>query len=188
MVDVTQLIDAATAGDRQAAADLLTAVYAELRKLAGSMMASEKPGQTLDATALVHEAYLKLVGPQASGKSPESDFANRRHFFAAAAQAMQRILVDRARARRAQKRGGDAQRVAVPLDALGGRYSDSEILDTDSVVEALAAEDPESAELVRLHVFVGLSIEEAGQALGMSRSSAYRNWDFARAWLRDALK
>jgi RNA polymerase sigma factor (TIGR02999 family) len=185
MSDVTQLIEAAAAGDRQAAADLLPVVYEELRRLAAGQMSREKPGQTLSATALVHEAYLRLIGP---ADSPDSDFANRRHFFAAAAEAMRRILVDRARARQAQKRGGDGQRLAVDLDTLGGQYSDTEIIDTDSVVDALAAEDAEAAELVRLHVFVGLSIEEAGQALGMGRSTAYRNWDFARAWLRDAVK
>src|SRR5262249_39389260 len=114
-------------------------------------------------------------------------FANRRHFFAAAAEAMRRILVDRARARQAQKRGGDGERRAIDLDSLAGRYSDAEMIDTDAVLEALAAGDPDAAEIVRLHVFGGFSVEEAGQALGMSRSAAYRNWDYGRAWLRDAL-
>jgi RNA polymerase sigma factor (TIGR02999 family) len=179
MADVTRLLEAANRGDRQAAAELLPLVYDELRKLAAARMVQEKPGQTLDATALVHEAYLRLVGDQR--------FDHRGHFFAAAAEAMRRILVDRARARLALKRGGDGQRVPVELDALAGRYSDAELIDTDGVLDALAAEDADAAELVRLHVFAGLSVGEAGTALGMSRTVAYRNWDYARAWLRNAL-
>ena len=180
MSELTHLIKAAAGGDRHAADQLLPLVYDELRKLAATKMAAENPGHTLNATGLVHEAYLRLVGDQ--------EFENRRHFFAAASEAMRRILVDRARARQAQKRGGDAQRQAVELDSLPGRYSDDEMIDTDSVLDVLAKEDSESAELVRLHVFAGLSVEEAGQALGMGRSTAYRNWEYARAWLRDALK
>jgi RNA polymerase sigma factor (TIGR02999 family) len=179
MSDVTRLVDAAAAGDRRAAAELLPLVYDELRRLAAARLAQERPGQTLDATALVHEAYLRLVG--------DRRYDHRGHFFAAAAEAMRRILVDRARARRARKRGGDAERVAVELDRLAARYSDAELIDTDSVLDALAREDAEAADLVRLHVFGGLSVEEAGAALGMSRATAYRNWSFARAWLRAAL-
>jgi RNA polymerase sigma factor (TIGR02999 family) len=179
MPDVTRLLDAAAAGDRQAASELLPLVYTELRKLAAAKMAQEKPGQTLDATALVHEAYLRLVGDQR--------FDGRRHFFAAAAEAMRHILVDRARARLALKRGGERQRASVELDSLAGRYSDAELIDTDAALDALAAEDADAAELVRLHVFAGLSVGEAGSALGMSRTAAYRNWDYARAWLRTAL-
>ena len=179
MSNVTQLLEAANLGNRQAAAELLPLVYDELRKLAAAKMAGEKPGQTLDATALVHEAYLRLVGDQ--------QFENRRHFFAAAAEAMRRILVDHARARQALRRGGDGERIAVDLDLLAGRYSDSEMLDTDAMLDALAAEDLDAAGIVRLHVFGGLSVEEAGQALGMARTTAYRNWDYARAWLRNAL-
>jgi RNA polymerase sigma factor (TIGR02999 family) len=182
MSDVTRLLEAANRGDRRAAADLLPLVYDELRKLAAVRMAEEKPGHTLNATALVHEAYLRLIGP-----AGDRGFASRAHFFATAAEAMRRILVDRARARQALKRGGGGERLAVELDSLAGRYSDAEMIDTDAVLDALAAEDADAAGLARLHVFGGFSIEEAGQALGMARTTAYRNWDYARAWLRDAL-
>ena len=182
MSDVTRLLEAAHAGDRQAAADLLPVVYNELRSLAAQRLAQEKPGQTLDATALVHEAYIRLVGP-GGGRA----FASRAHFFATAAEAMRRILVDRARARQALKRGGGGERLAVELDSLAGRYSDAEMIDTDAVLDALAAEDADAGGIVRLHVFAGFSIEDAGQSLGMSRTTAYRNWDYARAWLRNAL-
>jgi RNA polymerase sigma factor (TIGR02999 family) len=179
MSDVTDLVRAAGAGDSAAAARLLPVVYDELRQLAAAQMARERPGGTLDATALVHEAYLRLAG--------EQHFANRRHFFAAAAEAMRRILVDRARSRLADKRGGGQQRVDVDLDRLAARYSDAELIDADSVLDGLAGADAEAAELARLHVFVGLSVEEAGATLGLSRATAYRTWSFARAWLRAAL-
>jgi len=200
MSAVTDILRAIDAGDPRAADQLFPLVYDELRRLAAAKLTCEPPGQTLDATALVHEAYLRLVG--ASGgreppgefhrgahapRSPVPDFANRRHFFAAAAEAMRRILIDRARARRAEKRGG-GRRADVDLDALVGRYSDDELIDTDSVLDALTRDDADAADLVRLHVFGGLSVEEAGAALGLSRATAYRTWDFARAWLRDALR
>jgi RNA polymerase sigma factor (TIGR02999 family) len=179
VTDVTRLLEAANRGDGQAAADLLPLVYEELRKLAAARMAREKPGQTLDSTALVHEAYLRLIRDQR--------FDHRGHFFFAAAEAMRRILVDRARARLALKRGGDSQRVPVELDSLACRFSDDELIGTDSALDALAAEDADAAELVRLHVFAGLSVGEAGSVLRLSRSAAYRQWDYARAWLRNAL-
>lgn len=182
MSDATRLLEAVRAGDRQAAADLLPVVYNELRRLAARRLAHEKPGQTLHASDLVHEAYLRLVGPAGNRA-----FTGCVHFFATAAEAMRRILVDRARARQTLKRGGERERIAVELDAIAGRYSDAEMIDTDTVLDVLAAEDPEAAGLVRLHVFGGFSVEEAGAALGMARSTAYRNWDYARAWLRDAL-
>jgi RNA polymerase sigma factor (TIGR02999 family) len=182
MSQVTVILAAIERGDRQAAAQLLPLVYDELRAVAAQKMAHEKPGQTLDATALVHEAYLRLVGD-----GGEAAWDNRGHFFAAAAEAMRRILVDRARARRAEKRGGDRERVPAELDRLAARYSDAELIDTDSVLDSLSRIDTEAADLVRLHVFGGLSIEEAAAALGMSRATAYRNWSFARAWLRTAL-
>jgi RNA polymerase sigma factor (TIGR02999 family) len=184
MHTVTDILNAVDAGDARAAEKLYSVVYDELRRLAAAKVAREPPGQTLDATALVHEAYLRLAG---GGPAPP-DFANRRHFFAAAAEAMRRILIDRARARRAAKRGGHGQRSDEELDALAGRYSDAELIDTDSVLDALARDDAEAADLVRLHVFCGLSIEDAGAALGLARATAYRTWDFARAWLRDALR
>jgi RNA polymerase sigma factor (TIGR02999 family) len=181
MSDISDLLQAAGQGDPAAASQLLPLVYDELRRLAAHKLAGEKPGQTLDATALVHEAYLRLAGGQ------DQHWDSRRHFFAAAAEAMRRILVDRARARRAEKRGGDAEHVAVELDQLAACYSDAELIDTDSALDALARADAEAADLVRLHVFGGLSVEEAGAALGLSRATAYRNWSFARAWLRAAL-
>ena len=179
MADVTEILAAVEAGRAEAAAQLLPLVYDELRAIAAAKLRREQPGQSLDATALVHEAYLRLAGGQS--------FANRRHFFAAAAEAMRRILVDRARARQAQKRGGDGRRLEVELDQLQVRYSDAELIDIDSLLGALARTDGEAAELVRQHVFGGLSLEQAGALLGMSRATAYRNWAFARAWLRDAV-
>jgi RNA polymerase sigma factor (TIGR02999 family) len=182
MSDVTRILSAIEQGDPHAAEQLLPLVYDQLRQLAAQKLAQEKPGQTLDATGLVHEAYLRLVGPAADRR-----WDNRGHFFAAAAEAMRRILVDRARARRAQKRAGGRERVPAELDRLTARYSDAELIDTDSALDDLARIDPEAADLVRLHVFGGLSVEEAGAALGLSRATAYRNWSFARAWLRAAL-
>lgn len=179
MSDVTRLLDAANRGDQHAAAELLPLVYDELRKLAAVRMAGERPGHTLDATALVHEAYLRLVGPQ--------QFAGRGHFLAAAAEAMRRILVEAARKKQAAKRGGaarrfelsEADRVAVPdPDAL---------LAIDEALAGLEVDDPGSAALARLRLFVGLSVEEAGDALGVSRATAFRDWAYARAWLTAAL-
>jgi RNA polymerase sigma factor (TIGR02999 family) len=181
MPDVTSILNAIEHGDPAAAARLWPVVYDELRRLAGQLLAHERPGQTLDATALVHEAYLRLAG------ASEDGWANRRHFFAACAEAMRRILIDRARARRAEKRGGQCERITVELEQLAARYSDDEMLAVDSVLDSLAHADAEAAELARLHVFGSLSIEEAGAALGMARATAYRNWSFARAWLRAAL-
>jgi RNA polymerase sigma factor (TIGR02999 family) len=186
MTEVTRILSALEQGDPHAAAQLLPLVYDELRRLAAEKLAREQPGQTLDATALVHEAYLRLVASPGR-EAGEVRFDCRGHFFAAAAEAMRRILVDRARARRAAKRGGGAGRLAVELDQLAARYSDAELIDTDSVLDALAREDAEAADLVRLHVFGGLSVGEAGAALGMSRATAYRNWSFARAWFRATL-
>jgi RNA polymerase sigma factor (TIGR02999 family) len=182
MSDVTRILDALGQGDPHAAEQLLPLVYAELRRLAAQRLTREAPGQTLQPTALVHEAYLRLVG---EGQRPHWD--GRCHFFAAAAEAMRRILVDRARARRAAKRGGDRERVPAELEQIAARYSDAELIDTDSVLDALARADAAAADLARLHVFGGLSVEEAGAALGMARATAYRNWAFARAWLRDAV-
>ena len=182
MSEVTRILSAIEQGDPQAASQLLPLVYDELRRLAAAQMARGKPGQTLDATALVHEAYLRLAGDDSS-----RPWDSRGHFFAAAAEAMRRILVDRARARRAEKRGGDRQRVPAELDQIAARYSDAELIDTDSALDGLARADAAAADLVRLHVFGGLSIEEAGTALGIARATAYRNWSFARAWLRAAL-
>jgi RNA polymerase sigma factor (TIGR02999 family) len=179
MSDVTRLLEAAAAGDRQAAAALLPLVYAELRQLAAVRMAHEKPGHTLNATALVHEAYLRLVGDQ--------QFDGRGHFFAAAAEAMRRILVDAARRKGRTKRGGGQKRVALgEHDAATDPRAD-ELLDLDEALTALGAEDPEAARVVELHFFAGLPIEAVAGVLGVSRATAYRQWTFARAWLRSAM-
>ena len=174
MSDVTRLLDAAAAGDRRAAADLLPLVYDELRTLAAARMAGEGPGHTLDPTALFHEAYLRLTGRQS--------FESRSHFLRAAAEAMRRILVDHARARAAGKRGGRRQRV--PLDD-AARWADSpdHLLDLDDALARLAAEEPRKAELVVLRFFGGMSTPEAAAALGVSVPTAERWWAFARAWL-----
>jgi RNA polymerase sigma factor (TIGR02999 family) len=180
MTEATLLLDAAAAGDRQAAADLLPLVYDELRKLAAAKMAAEAPNHTLNATALVHEAYLRLVGDQ--------DFEGRGHFFAAAAEAMRRILVNHARDRKRLKRGGGRERLEL-LDQIGYLAEDPDlVLSLDELLARLGEEDADSSRIAHLHLFGGLSIEEAGEALGVSRPVAYRNWKYARAWLRDALE
>jgi RNA polymerase sigma factor (TIGR02999 family) len=173
MTDVTRILSAIEQGDPHAAGQLLPLVYDELRQLAAQKLAQEKPGLTLQATALVHEAYLRLVGDQ--------QFANRRHFFAAAAQAMRRILVESARRKQLVPR--------VNLDdlepiAAGG---DERFLELHDALERLAAEEPLAAKVVEARVFAGLSVEEAAAALGLSRATAYREWTFARAWLATAL-
>jgi len=180
MSDVTRLLDAAAAGDHRAAADLLPLVYDELRKLAAARMAAESPGQTLQPTALVHEAYLRLVRDQR--------FDGRGHFFAAAAEAMRRILVNHARDRNRLKRGGGRIRIEL-LDQADSLAEDPDlILSLDDLLTRLGEEDATAARVAQLHLFGGLSVEEAGAALGVSRAVACRNWKYARAWLRDALE
>jgi RNA polymerase sigma factor (TIGR02999 family) len=179
MSDVTRLLDAAAAGDRQAAADLLPLVYEELRKLAAVKMAAEAPGHTLDATALVHEAYLRLVGGQ--------PFDGRGHFFAAAAEAMRRILVNHARDRRRLKRGGGRHRVDLDRLTVPASASDDDLLGLDEALDRLAKEYPAAAELVKLRFFAGMTLGEAADALGLPRRTADRHWAFARAWLAEAL-
>jgi len=182
MTDVTHLLDAATAGDRHAAAELLPLVYDELRKLAAARMAQEKPGETLQATALVHEAYLRLIGPADANR-----WDNRGHFFAAAAEAMRRILVDAARRKEREKHGGDRRRV--DLDAISIVVPDPrhDLVALDAALTRLAAEDPEAARLVELRHFAGLTVHEAAQVLGISPRTADRVWSFARAWLHRQL-
>jgi RNA polymerase sigma factor (TIGR02999 family) len=175
MSDVTRLLDAAAAGDRQAAANLLPLVYDELRKLAAARMAAEAPGHTLDATALVHEAYLRLVGDQ--------HFEGRGHFFAAAAEAMRRVLVERARRKKLPKHGGGRRRVELN-EAHRVLESSDDLLLLDEALDQLSAEDATAVEIVKLRLFAGLSVEEAADALGLARATAYRHWTFARAWLR----
>jgi RNA polymerase sigma factor (TIGR02999 family) len=182
MSDVTRLLDAVVAGDRKAAADLLPLVYNELRVLAAARMSDESPDQTLQPTALVHEAYLRLIGP-----TDETRWENRGHFFAAAAEAMRRILVDAARRKRTEKHGGGRQRVELPDVPANPEIGDEQLLALDAALTRLAAEDPVAARVVELRHFAGLSIEDAATALGMSRATAYRHWTYARAWLRDAV-
>src|SRR5262249_41968366 len=180
MSDVTRLLDAVAAGDCQAAADLLPLVYDELRTLAAARMANEAAGHTLDATALVHEAYLRLVG--------DHRFDGRGHFFAAAAEAMRRILVNHARDRNRVKRGGGRVRLEL-LDQSRSLAEDPDlVLSLDDLLTRLAGEDAAAARVAQLHLFGGLSVEEAGEALGISRAAAYRNWKYARAWLREAVE
>jgi RNA polymerase sigma factor (TIGR02999 family) len=180
MSDVTRLIEAVQKGDRQAAADLLPFIYDELKQLAATKMAGETPGHTLNATALVHEAYLRLVGDQ--------QFDGRAHFLAAAAEAMRRILVNHARDRNRLKRGGGRVRLEL-LDQIGSLPEDPDlVMSVDDLLGRLAAEDAAAAQVAHLHLFGGLSIEEAGEALGLSRATGYRNWKYARAWLREALE
>jgi RNA polymerase sigma factor (TIGR02999 family) len=182
MSDVTRLLDAAAAGDRKAAADLLPLVYDELRQLAAARMADESPDQTLQATALVHEAYLRLIG-----SADEPRWENRGHFFAAAAEAMRRILVDAARRKRSHKHGGHHRRVELPDVPAKPDVADEQLLALDTALTRLAAEDPVAARVVELRHFAGLSIEDAAATLGLSRATAYRHWTYARAWLRDAV-
>jgi len=178
MSEITQILDAVAAGDRQAAAQLLPLVYAELRQLAAARLRSESPGQTLQPTDLVHEAYLRLVGA-----SDDPRWNGRSHFFAAASQAMRRILVESARRKGRVKHGGEMQRVELEHD-VPVRLPPEEVLALDEALTRLAATDPEAARLVDLHFFAGLSIEDAAETLGISRASAYRQWSYARAWLR----
>ncbi|HTK75464.1 MAG TPA: ECF-type sigma factor [Gemmataceae bacterium] len=179
MSDVTRLLDAAVAGDRRAAADLLPLVYDELRTLAAARMAAEKPGHTLDATALVHEAYLRLVGGQ--------QFDGRGHFFAAAAEAMRRILVENARRKHRLRHGGGRQRLDLDNLDLPADADDEELLALDEALERLAAEEAKAAEVVKLRYFAGLTIEQTAEALGVSVRTANRHWAYARAWLYQQL-
>src|SRR4051794_33724272 len=176
MSDVTRLLDAAAAGDRKAAADLLPIVYDELRKLAAARMAAESPNQTLQPTALVHEAYLRLIGP-----AVDLRWENRGHFFAAAAEAMRRILVDAARRKRTHKHGGHCRRVELPDAPPRPEMADESLLALDTPLPRLAAEAPVAARVVELRHFAGISIEDAATTPGLSRATAYRHWTYARA-------
>jgi RNA polymerase sigma factor (TIGR02999 family) len=182
MSQVTRLLDAAGAGDAQASADLLPLVYDELRKLAAARMASEVSAQTLQPTALVHEAYLRLVGPADAAR-----WENRGHFFAAAAEAMRRILVEKARRRARIKHGGGNQSVPLQDDLVGDHSSAEEVVAVSEALDSLAKADAQAAELVKLHYFAGLSIEEAAAVLGISPRKGYTVWAYARTWLYRAL-
>jgi RNA polymerase sigma factor (TIGR02999 family) len=179
MPDVTQMLSAIEAGDTRAAAELLPLVYDELRRLAAARLAEERPGQTLQATALVHEAYLRLVGAQQA-----QAFKSRGHFFAAAAEAMRRILVEAARRRAALKRGGEAGREALEPSELAAPVPDQRLLAVHEAVDDLARADPEAANLVKLRFFAGMTTTEAADALGMSVRAAHDLWAYARSWLR----
>jgi RNA polymerase sigma factor (TIGR02999 family) len=179
MTDVSRILSAIQHGDPHAAAQLLPLVYDELRGLAAAQLANEEPGQTLDATALVHEAYLRLVG--------DLSFADRRHFFRVAAEAMRRILIDRARQKRRSRRGGGRDRVPLSDAAAAAEVSADELLALDEALDRFAATDPVKAELVKLRYYAGLSEADAAAALGISRATASRYWTYARAWLINAL-
>jgi RNA polymerase sigma factor (TIGR02999 family) len=181
--DVTGILNALAKGDPQPAEQLLPLVYDELRKLAGARLAQERPGQTLQPTALVHEAYLRLMR-QGGGRTWDS----RRHFFAAAAEAMRCILVDNARRKRRQKRGGALRRVELDPAQLSYSSGAENLLDLNDALECLAAEDPQAAQFVKLRYFAGLSIEEAAEMVGLSRSAACEHWAYARAWLHRRLR
>jgi RNA polymerase sigma factor (TIGR02999 family) len=183
MSEVSRLLNAIGQGDPQAARRLLPLVYDELRRLAAARLAAEKPGQTLQPTALVHEAYLRLV---AAGSEPA--WEDRRHFFRAAAQAMRRILIDQSRRKKRVKRGGGAPRVHLDQVEVAATGHGEDLLALDEALDALAREAPQKAELVQLRFFGGLSVEEAARCLGISRATADRHWAYARAWLYDRLR
>jgi len=179
MNDVTRILSAIERGDSRASEELLPLVYDELRKLAAQRLAQERPGQTLQATALVHEAYLRLVDTEEARR-----WNSRGHFFAAAAEAMRRILIDSARRRRAEKRGrGDHRGELEQAEAVGSVPPD-DLLALDEALDRLARHDALSGQLIKLYYFAGLSVEQAAEVLGLSRATAYRQMTFARAWLR----
>jgi RNA polymerase sigma factor (TIGR02999 family) len=182
MNDVTRILLDIEQGNPKAAEQLLPLVYDELRRLAAQKLHHEKPGQTLQTTALVHEAYLRLVGGE-----PTAHWNGRGHFIAAAADAMRRILVENARSKKTEKRGGHRKRIDLSQSEPLVRADPDALLDLDELVTRLAGEDPEAAAVAKLRLFAGLSVEEAAQALSTSRASAYRQWSYARAWLHARL-
>jgi RNA polymerase sigma factor (TIGR02999 family) len=182
MTDATRILDALGRGDPRAAGELLPLVYGELRRLAARQLAHEGPGQTLDGTALVHEAYLRLVGSH-----PDRPWNGRGHFFAAAAEAMRRILVENARRKRRLRRGGDRKRLPLNDALLADAAADDRLLAVDEALGALAEEDETVAEVVKLRYFAGLTIRQTAEALGISVRTANRHWAYARAWLYQQL-
>ena len=179
MTDVTQILAALEEGDQHAATQLLPLVYDELRRLAAQRLANEKPCQTLQATALVHEAYLRLIGDQ--------QFKSRGHFFAAAAEAMRRILVESARRRKTLKRGVNEKKQVFDPNLIVAPEADDDLIALNDALDQLAVRHPEHAELVKLRYFAGLTSDEAAAALELSPSTADRRWSFARAWLKQAM-
>jgi RNA polymerase sigma factor (TIGR02999 family) len=186
MEEVTRILAAAEQGDAHAAEQLLPLVYEELRKLAAQKMAEEAPGQTLQATALVHEAYVRLLGNEPDAQAREN-WESRGHFFAAAAEAMRRILIDRARDKRRLKRGGGWKRLHLDEIDPAIEQSPDDLLALDDALSKLALEDPVCAQLVKLRLFTGLTLGEAADTLSIARRTADRYWAFARSWLYDAL-
>jgi RNA polymerase sigma factor (TIGR02999 family) len=184
MNEVTIILSAVERGEPQAADQLLSLVYAELRRLAARKMAQEKPGQTLSATALVHEAYLRLFGDPAADDGEQQHWDSRSHFFAAAAEAMRRILIENARRKKRLKHGGGRQQVELLDRDLAIQDSPDQLLALDEALVKLAVEDPSAAQVVKLRVYTGLSIEQIAEVLGCSRATAFRHWSYARAWLR----
>ena len=182
MADVTHILNAAGQSDARAANELLSLVYEELRRLAAAKLASEAPGQTLQATALVHEAWLRLTSDD------KRKWNDRTHFFAAAAEAMRRILVDNARHKRAERHGGGHQRTNLPEIACVVAQNEDQLLAVNEALEKLAAQDKQKAELVKLRYFVGMTIEEAAEVLGISTGTAKRHWAYARAWLAEEIR
>ena len=182
MHQVTQILEAIQRGETKAAEELLPLVYAELRRLAAHRMATENPGQTLQATALVHEAWLRLT------RDESRQWNDRTHFFAAAAESMRRILVDNARRKRTERHGGGRQRVDMPDLASAVMENDDKVLLVNEALDKFALLDPQKAELVKLKYFVGMTIEQAAEALGISERTAKRYWAFARAWLHEEIK
>jgi RNA polymerase sigma factor (TIGR02999 family) len=183
MSEVTRILSAIEQGDPHAAEQLLPLVYDELRKLAAARLAQEKPGQTLQPTALVHEAYLRLVGPE-----KDQDWDSRGHFFAAAAEAMRRILIDQARTKASQRRGGGGHRIDLDHVDIAAPEANLDLLAIHEILERFQQVDPIKAELVKLRYFAGLSIPQAARALGISSSTADRYWAYARAWMHAELK
>ncbi|MCH7725401.1 MAG: sigma-70 family RNA polymerase sigma factor [Planctomycetes bacterium] len=181
--DVTRVLNSASEGDKRAADDLLPLIYDELRNLAAGRLARESPGQTLSATALVHEAYVRLVDAK-----HQQNWNSRGHFFAPAAEAMRRILVERARRKQRTKHGGELQKVNFDEVDLVIDAPDNDLLALDETLARFAEEEPEKAEFVKLRYFAGLTVEEAGKVLGISRATASRYWTYSRAWLYDALR
>jgi RNA polymerase sigma factor (TIGR02999 family) len=186
MNEITQILSAIDRGNPQAAEQLLPLVYDELRKLAAAKLAHEKPGQTLQATALVHEAYLRLVGIQESGARAQGsvEWNSRGHFFAAAAEAMRRILVEQARRRASLKGGGQLQRQDLDACEVAAPQKSADLLALDEALARLEGIDPRKADLVKLRYFAGLTIREAATALGIAESTADADWAYAKSWLR----
>jgi RNA polymerase sigma factor (TIGR02999 family) len=184
MGDVTQILSQIETGDQHAAGQLLPLVYEELRQLAAARLAHEKPGQTLGATALVHEAYLRLVGP---ADRPPQEWKSRSYFFAAAAEAMRRLLIEQARRKKRLRHGGGRQRIDLDTELLISDDSDEALLALDEALEQLTSEEPQAAEVVKLRYFAGLTIEETALAMNLSVRTVNRHWTYARAWLYQRL-